>query len=69
MTVSFPHDVEQYETYARHCLTLASQTPDRQSRLILREMAAEWLKLALPGGFDGENMDHAPPSNGASLGT
>ena len=69
MTVSFPHDIEHYETYARHCLTLVSQTADRASRLMLREMAAEWLRLAIPRGLDGETMDHAPPSNGARLGT
>ena len=69
MTVSFRHDTEHYESYAQHCLTLAAQTVDRESRLILREMAAEWLKLALSGDRDGETMDHAPPSNGVRLGT
>lgn len=65
MTTSFANDVEHYESYAQHCLKLASQVPDRDSRLILREMAAEWLKLALPAVFDGEGKDHAPPTNGA----
>jgi hypothetical protein len=37
---------EQYVDYATHCLQLAKVTTDRESRAILREMAAEWLKLA-----------------------
>jgi hypothetical protein len=37
---------EQYVGYATHCLKLAKATADRESRAILKEMAAEWLKLA-----------------------
>jgi hypothetical protein len=37
---------EQYVTYATHCLQLAKVAADNQSRALLREMAAEWLKLA-----------------------
>jgi hypothetical protein len=37
---------EQYVEYTEHCLKLAKLTPDPESRLILREMAAEWLRLA-----------------------
>lgn len=37
---------EQYAGYATHCLQLAKLTDDRESRAILKEMAAEWLKLA-----------------------
>jgi hypothetical protein len=65
MTASFANGVEHYETYARHCLALASQTPDRDARLILREMAAEWLKLAFPGGFDGDAAAAVKPLDGA----
>jgi hypothetical protein len=36
---------EEYVSYAEHCVTLAKQTSDRESRRILREMAAEWLRL------------------------
>ena len=68
MTASFHDEIEHYEAYARHCLTLASQTADRSSRLILREMAAEWLKLAMPGGCDGEPANHASPANDAHHG-
>jgi hypothetical protein len=39
-------DRERYVGYATHCLQLAKATADRQSRAILKEMAAEWLKLA-----------------------
>jgi hypothetical protein len=37
---------ERYVDFANHCLQLAATTSDGQSRLILREMAAQWLKLA-----------------------
>ena len=37
---------EQYVDFATHCLQLAKVPTDRKSRAILREMAAEWLKLA-----------------------
>jgi hypothetical protein len=37
---------ERYVGYATHCLELAKTTTDQKSRNILREMAAEWLKLA-----------------------
>jgi hypothetical protein len=39
-------DRERYVGYATHCLLLAKATADRESRAILKEMAAEWLKLA-----------------------
>jgi hypothetical protein len=37
---------EQYVDFATHRLQLAKVATDSQSRAILREMAAEWLKLA-----------------------
>jgi len=39
---------EQYVAYATHCLKLAKATVDRESRAVLKEMAAEWLKLKAP---------------------
>jgi hypothetical protein len=39
-------DRERYVGYATHRLLLAKATADRESRAILKEMAAEWLKLA-----------------------
>jgi hypothetical protein len=37
---------ERYVGFATHCLQLAKVPAVRESRTILREMAAEWLKLA-----------------------
>lgn len=37
---------ERYVDYANCCLQLAKVTLDKKSRLFLREMASEWLKLA-----------------------
>jgi hypothetical protein len=45
---------ERYVTFATHCLQLAKVASDGQSRAILREMAAEWLKLA---EVEGESDD------------
>jgi hypothetical protein len=36
---------EEYVSYAEHCVKLARQTSDPESRSILREMAAEWVRL------------------------
>jgi hypothetical protein len=41
---------EQYVAFATHCLQLAKVATDGNSREILREMAAEWLKLAEVAG-------------------
>jgi hypothetical protein len=40
---------EQYVTFATHCLQLA-KVASGQSRTVLREMGAEWLKLAEVAG-------------------
>jgi len=37
---------ERYVDYANHCLQLAKTVVDDQSRILLREMASGWLKLA-----------------------
>jgi hypothetical protein len=37
---------KEYVLYAEHCLKMAKIAPDQKSRIIQREMAAEWLKLA-----------------------
>jgi hypothetical protein len=36
----------EYANYAKHCLEIARKIPDRESRVVHREMAAEWFKLA-----------------------
>jgi hypothetical protein len=35
-----------YAAYAKHCLKVSAILADRESRLIHREMAADWLRLA-----------------------
>ncbi len=42
-------DNDEYVDYAEHCLKLAKESTDRESRVILREMAAEWLRLSEVG--------------------
>jgi hypothetical protein len=42
----------EYATYAKHCLETARKIPDRESRVIHREMAAEWFNLANQGSGD-----------------
>jgi hypothetical protein len=37
---------EEYRLYAEHCLNLVRIAASRESRVIQREMAAEWFKLA-----------------------
>lgn len=64
MTDSVFNHGDQYDSYARHCLSVAARTPDRDSRLILREMAAEWLKLAA-SVLDGRHPGHGRPADGA----
>jgi hypothetical protein len=36
----------EYANYGRHCLKVARELPDQDSRMLHREMAAEWFKLA-----------------------
>jgi hypothetical protein len=35
-----------YARYAAHCLDMVTTTEDQEARLLNREMAAEWLRLA-----------------------
>ena len=37
---------KEYVSYAEHCLAMAKIAPEHDSRVVLREMAAEWLRLA-----------------------
>jgi hypothetical protein len=46
MTNQKPDKHKEYMHYAEHCLAMAKLAPDQQSRIIQREMAAEWLRLA-----------------------
>jgi hypothetical protein len=37
---------DEYINYAKHCLKIAEKLPEQASRILLREMGAEWIKLA-----------------------
>ena len=37
---------DEYTRYAEHCLAAVRIARDQQSRVLQREMAAEWLRLA-----------------------
>ena len=39
-------DSNDYITYAERCLAIARTISSREYRIVLREMAAEWTKLA-----------------------
>jgi len=39
-------DWDEYVSYAEHCLSIARTLANREARVILREMAAEWTNLA-----------------------
>jgi hypothetical protein len=45
-SVDEPHE---YVSYAEHCLKVTAEIAERESRLRLREMAAEWLRLSSAG--------------------
>jgi hypothetical protein len=46
MTVRKASKYEEYRRYAEHCLDLVRIATSRESRVVQREMAAEWFKLA-----------------------
>jgi hypothetical protein len=46
MAVRKTSKYEEYLLYAQHCLELVRITTNRRSRIIQREMAAEWVRLA-----------------------
>jgi hypothetical protein len=46
MAASTADKAIEYAGYARHCLTVVGAIPGREDRIIHREMAAEWLRLA-----------------------
>jgi hypothetical protein len=37
---------DEYTRYAEHALAASTTPPGHESRIVLREMAAEWLRLA-----------------------
>jgi DNA primase len=46
MAASTADKAIEYAGYARHCLRVVGAIPARKDRIIHREMAAEWLRLA-----------------------
>jgi hypothetical protein len=46
MAVREPRKYDEYRHYAEHCLELVRIATSRESRVLQREMAAEWFKLA-----------------------
>jgi hypothetical protein len=46
MAVRKPGKREEYLRYAEHCVELVRIAASRKSRIIQREMAAEWFELA-----------------------
>jgi hypothetical protein len=46
MTITKNGKHKEYALYAEHCLAMARIATDQKSRIIQREMAAEWLILA-----------------------
>ena len=46
MAVRETSKYEEYRFYAEHCLELVRIATNRKSRIIQRQMAAEWFKLA-----------------------
>jgi hypothetical protein len=46
VTISNADKAAEYVDFAQRCLKIAKRLPDRESRVALREMAAEWTMLA-----------------------
>ena len=44
--VAIPNQRKDYMRYAAHCLDMVPAATDQDARAIMREMAAEWLRLA-----------------------
>jgi hypothetical protein len=69
VTISKSDKATEYGAYARHCLNVVAKIPDQASRMIHREMAAEWFKLADQAEADAPLMvmsDHAPKKTGTA---
>jgi hypothetical protein len=69
VTISKSNKATEYEAYARHCLNVVAKIPDQASRMIHREMAAEWFNLADQAAEDATLImmsDHAPKKTGTA---
>jgi hypothetical protein len=58
-------NLDDYVRYAEECLALTKLAGDRSTRVVLREMAAEWIKLAdlMSSTQQGANQRAAGPPN------
>jgi hypothetical protein len=57
----------EYLDYGRHCLAVVTKIPDQASRVVHREMAAEWFKLADQAAADATVVvmsNHTPKITG-----
>jgi hypothetical protein len=52
----------EYANYGRHCLNVVRELLDQDARMIHREMAAEWFRLADQAAREG-----ATPGSSAAL--
>jgi hypothetical protein len=62
MAISKSDTAIEYANYGRHCLNVVRELLDQDSRMIHREMAAEWFRLADQAARDG-----AAPRSTATL--
>jgi hypothetical protein len=62
VTASKSDKAVEYANYGQHCLQVVGVLPDQDSRMIHREMAAEWFKLA-----DQAAREDAAPRSSAAL--
>jgi hypothetical protein len=46
VAISKTSKADEYLHYAKQCLEIAEKLPRQASRILLREMGAEWIKLA-----------------------
>jgi hypothetical protein len=68
MTDSNGTQGNDHESYAQFCLKLAASTRDRDARVTLREMAAQWLKLCEGNGHSNGGSNRRDDSQGTKLG-
>jgi DNA primase len=53
MAASKSDKAVEYANYAKHCLQVVKELSDQDSRMIHRQMAAEWFKLADEAAHEG----------------
>lgn len=59
VAISPADKANEYIGYMEHCLTIARSLPDRKDRIVHREMAAEWVRLAQMMTEDAAHGAHA----------